>query len=209
MNVPAIAKKSFDELQKKPEFLSIVKKILKRIKRITSSLERARFIHKTIDEYNEEVFSHPLVKELSPCKLGCAACCHTQVSVTADEAELLARHINNGLDIDRNRLKSLMLAGNDSNKYYSIPFKERACIFLDNAGGCRVYEDRPAVCRTNAVIGPASQCDTSTSIQPTRLIRTPKADMVIYASFMFSKTSGSLPNMVGKALMIEEETVAN
>lgn len=209
MNVPAIAKKSFDELQTRPEFLSIVKKMLKRLKKISSSLERARLIHKSIEEYNQEVFSHPLVKELSPCKLGCSACCHTQVSVTSDEAELLAMHINNGLEIDREKLKSLMLAGNDDDKYFAIPYQDRACIFLDSKGACRVYADRPAVCRTNAVLGPASQCDTSTTIQPTRLIRTPKSDMVTYASFMFAKTSGSLPHMVGKVLLIEAETTAN
>jgi Fe-S-cluster containining protein len=209
MNVPAIAKKSFDELQKKPEFLSIVKKMLKRLKRISSSLERARFIHKTIDEYNEEVFSHPLVKELSPCRRGCMACCHTQVSVTADEAELLIMRVNNGLIIDKERLKSLMHAGDDARKYFAIPFKERACIFLDSAGACRVYEDRPAVCRTNAVLGPASQCDTTSSVLPTRLIRTPKSDMVIYASYMFSKKSGSLPHMVGKTLLKEAELPSN
>lgn len=209
MNVPAIAKKSFDELQKKPEFLSIVKKMLKRLKRISSSLERARFIHKTIDEYNEEVFSHPLVKELSPCRRGCTACCHTQVSVTADEAELLIMRVNNGLIIDKERLKSLMHAGDDARKYFAIPYKERACIFLDSAGACRVYEDRPAVCRTNAVLGPASQCDTTSSVLPTRLIRTPKSDMVIYASYMFSKKSGSLPHMVGKTLLEEAELPSN
>lgn len=200
MNVPAIAKRSFDELQGKSEYSTIVNFVLHRLSKLSDKLKRARFIHKIIDEYNEEIFSHPIVKQLSPCSKGCTACCHTQVSVTEDEAELLAHLIKSGVNIDLERFKIQMNAKDDSRAFYSIKYEDRRCVFLGQDGSCEVYEDRPSVCRTNAVLGEASQCDTKDSIGPTRLIKTPKADMAIYASYLYSKSSGSLAHMVGKIL---------
>lgn len=200
MNVPAMAKKTFEELKNQIEYSSIINGIVDKLTKILSPIDRAKLIHQEIENYNQEIFSHPLVKEFSPCKMGCSACCHTQVSVTDDEAELLVKRVKDGVDIDNERLIKQMSAQDDSHAYFSLPYADRKCVFLDDHGSCRVYADRPAVCRTNAVLGTADQCDTSSSIKPTRLIRTPKSDMVIYASFLSSSTSGALPNLVGKKL---------
>lgn len=200
MNVPAIARKTFEKLRHEADFNSIVNFVLDQLSKISKPHQRARFVHKVIDEYNEEVFAHPLVKQFSPCKMGCSACCHTQVSVTEDEAELLAQKINTGLVIDKNLLQLQMETRDDSSAFFKIKFADRKCIFLDSEGSCRVYEDRPAVCRTNAVLGEADQCDTSDAIKPIRLINTHKADMVIYAAYLHSQKSGSLPHMIGQRL---------
>lgn len=200
MNVPAIARRSFEELKSQSEFVKIVHHVIDRLKKIPNKYKRADYIHELVEEYNQEVFAHPLVMQFSPCKRGCTACCHTQVSVTDDEAELLVKRIKSGVKVDQDRLKLQMAAGDDGDAYYKISYGDRKCIFLDDEGGCSVYEDRPSVCRTNSVLGSADQCDTSEGIKPTRLVRTSKADMVIYGSFYFSKSSGTLPHMIGKLL---------
>jgi Fe-S-cluster containining protein len=200
MNVPAIAKRTFEELRNQNDFMAIVHSILDTLRKITGPTERAELIHKEVDSYNHEVFAHPLVKQFSPCKMGCEGCCHTQVSVTDDEAALLVLKINEGASFSQERLALQMAAENNSEAYYKLSYADRRCIFLDEQGACNVYEHRPSVCRTNAVLGEASQCDTSVSIKPTRLIKTPKSDMVIYASFLFSKSSGTLPFMISKAI---------
>lgn len=205
MNVPAIAKKTYEELRNQNEFMAIVHSVLDRLRKITSPIERAQIVHLEVESFNQEVFSHPLVEKFSPCKMGCDGCCHTQVSVTDDEAVLLAQRVEDGLVIDMARLELQAEAQNDSDAYYKIKYQDRRCVFLDDEGACRVYEDRPSVCRTNAVIGDASQCDTSVSVGPTRLIRTPKSDMAIYASFLFSRESGTLPFMLSKALKEKKE----
>lgn len=205
MNVPAIAKKTFEELRNQSEFMAIVHAVLDELRKLTTPFQRANLIHQTIDEFNQEVFSHPLVLKFSPCKMGCDGCCHTQVSVTDDEAALLALRINEGVSIDEKRLALQTQAGNDSQAYYKMSYADRRCVFLNDQGACRVYEDRPSVCRTNAVLGDSQQCDTSVSVGPTRLIRTPKSDMAIYASYLFSKSSGTLPFMVKKALKEKAE----
>ncbi len=200
MNVPAIAKKTYEELKNHVEFQGIVEFIVQHLMKIPHAYRRARFIHQVVDEYNQEVFGHPLVQQFSPCKMGCSACCHTQVSVTEDEAQLLVHRIDGGVEIDRERLARQMSAQDSSEAFYKLSFEDRKCIFLGENGACRVYEDRPSVCRSNTVIGEADQCDTSTSVKPTRLIKTPKADLVVYASYLHSESGGVLPHMVGKFL---------
>jgi Fe-S-cluster containining protein len=201
MNVPAIARKTFEELRHLVEFNSIINFVLNHLSKLSKANQRATFVHQLIDEYNVEVFNHSLVKQLSPCKKGCSACCHTQVSVTDDEAEVLVQKLNAGLKIDQELLDLQFKTGDDSSAFFNLKYTDRRCIFLDDSGSCQVYEHRPAVCRTNAVIGNAEQCDTSESVKPIRLVKTPKADMVIYAAFLHSKKSGSLPQMIKRKLI--------
>ena len=182
--------------------MGIVQSTLSKIKKISNAVKRAKQVHQLVDEYVAEVFQDPLVTKLSPCKMGCSACCHTEVSVTMDEAELLAKKIKNGVTIDLDRL-SLQAKHAEKENYFSMKFEDRKCVFLDEKGACRVYEDRPSVCRTNAVLGTNDQCDTSNSLKPLRLVLTRKADMVIYASFYQSQDNDSLPVMLNRVLSKE------
>src|SRR5690606_8220160 len=143
---------TFEELRHQVEYNSIVNSILDLLTKEDSPIERARLVHESIDEFNQEVFSHPLVQEFSPCKRGCSACCHTQVSVTEDESIVLANKIREGLTIDLERLAKQMVTKDDPSAFFSLNFVDRKCIFLNDEGACMVYEDRPSVCRTNAVI---------------------------------------------------------
>lgn len=187
--------------------MSITQSVMDHLNKIKSKLEKARFVHNVVDEYNKEVFSHPLLKEFMPCKAGCTGCCHTQVSVTEDEAELLLHNIDEGVIVDYNRLSLQSAAGNEAENFFKLSYKDRACVFLGENGSCKVYKDRPSVCRTNAVVGEASQCDTSAQTQgPLRLVKTPKADMAIVASFA-TADSGTLPVMLSKVL--KERNTAN
>lgn len=201
MNVPAIAKSTFDLLRNQPEFLSITESVRTHLNKIRSSLERARFVHNMVDEYNKEIFAHPLIKEFVPCKAGCSACCHTQVSVTEDEAELLLHNIDNGVEINYERLSLQTEQGNETSDFYKLSYQDRKCVFLDENGSCKVYKDRPAVCRTNAVVGEASQCSTDGKVQASlRLVKTSKADMVIVGAYANATESGTLPTMLTKVL---------
>jgi Fe-S-cluster containining protein len=204
MNFPAIAKQTYDLLKGQPAFANITEFISRHLKKISSAHERARFVHNVVDEYNREVFSHPLVKQFSPCRAGCSACCHTQVSVTEDEANLLASKVNEGLKIDYDRLQKQMQTGNNADEFFKLSFQERKCVFLGENNLCQVYNDRPSVCRTNAVIGEASQCSTHekdadhNDRRPMRIIKTSQADMAIMGSYLNSNNSGALPFMIGQ-----------
>lgn len=66
------------------------------------------------------------------CRNGCAGCCVDDLTVFAVEAEAIQRGFG-----------ELLLEGE--------PHVVGACAFLDEAGGCRVYAQRPYVCRTQGL----------------------------------------------------------
>jgi hypothetical protein len=122
------------------------------------------------------------------------------VSVTSSEAKLLVEKIRDGAEYNRERLQKQAQTLDSTQNFYKLSHEDRKCIFLNQEGLCGVYEDRPSVCRTNAVLGNASQCDTTSGLQPTVLVKTPTSDLVIIASFIASKVNGALAHMVSKFL---------
>lgn len=66
------------------------------------------------------------------CRRGCNPCCIDGLSVFGIEAERIVR--NHGA----------LLAGGEAGP-------EGGCAFLDTGGSCRIYEDRPYVCRTQGL----------------------------------------------------------
>ena len=103
-----------------------------------------------------------------PCRSGCSACCHGPFEISVADAVLLkdavARLPANELeDVERRagaqvqRMRELEpgwngktgLAGlsGDSFDRISDAMAEEPCPLLNDAGGCRIYKDRPLVCR--------------------------------------------------------------
>ena len=66
------------------------------------------------------------------CKKGCDGCCVDNLSVFVIEAERI-----------RSRYPELLASG--------TPAPPGRCAFLDEDGACRIYADRPYVCRTQGL----------------------------------------------------------
>ncbi len=66
------------------------------------------------------------------CRKGCSSCCVDGITVFEVEAE----HI-------RDHHAELLATG--------TPHAEGACAFLDEHGACRIYSERPYVCRTQGL----------------------------------------------------------
>ncbi|MFT5680445.1 MAG: hypothetical protein ACI8RZ_001351 [Myxococcota bacterium] len=65
------------------------------------------------------------------CRLGCSGCCTDELTVFEVEAALITtRH---------------------AAVLQEAPHPAGACAFLDAEGGCRIYADRPYVCRTQGL----------------------------------------------------------
>ncbi len=201
--IPAIAKKTYDRLKSDIKFRRLTSNMKQAMKTLRSPFVRAELLHREVDRELKTLFKDPLVKKHVSCEAGCTACCHTQVSVTNDEATLLARKIlNKEADVNLGKLYIQGIAENEADEFYKIPYHMRACIFLNESGLCSVYDDRPAVCRTNNVVSDPVECSTEEGIEkPIRLLNTPTADMLIAGAFMASLENGTLQNMVWKALI--------
>ena len=66
------------------------------------------------------------------CKRGCSSCCVDDLSVFEVEAAPI-----------RQRFAALLAT--------EAPHPEGGCAFLDASGGCRIYAERPYVCRTQGL----------------------------------------------------------
>jgi hypothetical protein len=66
------------------------------------------------------------------CRMGCNACCVDEITAFDIEADNIRRH------------HAALLAADS-------PHPPRACAFLDEAGACRIYAQRPYVCRTQGL----------------------------------------------------------
>lgn len=83
------------------------------------------------------------------CSRGCASCCHQRVEITAPEAFAIARWLiaNPALHTG---LRSALDAAAARNAQMSSKQQFAAqspCPFLDQVGGCGIYEVRPIACR--------------------------------------------------------------
>jgi len=87
-------------------------------------------LHREVDRRAAEVAR--LNEGRLQCRRGCSGCCVDDLTVFEVEATILrARHAE-------------LLA-------FGAPHPEGACAFLDAGGSCRIYPDRPYVCRTQGL----------------------------------------------------------
>jgi Fe-S-cluster containining protein len=87
-------------------------------------------LHRSIDERVAELAS--LHGDRLHCGLGCASCCIDDLTVYGIEAERISR-----------AHPTLLREG--------TPHAKGACALLDVDGSCRVYGERPYVCRTQGL----------------------------------------------------------
>lgn len=167
-----------------------------------SGVERGKELHRLI---NLQVESSSNVKV--SCKNGCGACCHLEVQITQDDAEVLVEAIENGLDIDFDRLANLAERPHGDSIWKALNAPMNRCIFLSAENSCRVYESRPSVCRRHAVISPAEECGKHEGKVIPRLI--PMAEIIMSACLQIEGAKfGSLANMLYSALLKKYGTVS-
>jgi hypothetical protein len=86
--------------------------------------------HAVVDEASAAVTTAN--RDRLRCRAGCSGCCVDALTVFAVEAAVIRRHHG-----------ELLRTG--------APHPDGACAFLDAAGGCRIYAQRPYVCRTQGL----------------------------------------------------------
>jgi len=93
-------------------------------------LRDLRDLHNEIDDEAKALAK--IHSERLQCRRGCSACCLDDLTVTRIEAERIRRAHPDLLQNER-------------------PHPVGGCAFLDDQGGCRVYPDRPYVCRSQGL----------------------------------------------------------
>jgi Fe-S-cluster containining protein len=148
---------------------------------------RARVFHRRMDDEIESA-----TQWKPTCHKGCSGCCHCEVEVTTDEAELLAELLRAGLEIDRARLARQATRPRKSLAWVVPLSRESRCVMLGTDGDCRVYEDRPSICRKHLVVNSPDACVTLGA--QTSPIQVPRAEILLSAALAIAGASfTSLP----------------
>ena len=93
-------------------------------------LDELREFHRTVSEAADKLHDHH--GDRLKCKRGCHDCCMDGLTVFPVEAQLIREEHG---DLLRD----------------AEPHPEERCALLDAEGACRVYENRPYVCRTQGL----------------------------------------------------------
>ena len=86
------------------------------------------------------------------CRRGCSYCCYYHVYITAQEAFVLAEHIEKLEPSSRTKVDHRIRENCDAVKGLSVEQHIRTnirCAFLGDAGECIAYEVRPGACRAH------------------------------------------------------------
>ncbi len=121
-----------------------------------SGVDRATVLHRLVDRELAPAAQFPIT-----CRKGCTGCCHYEVEVTVDEAEILADLVRAGYVIDKGRLRRQASRERKSPEWMQFGHPDNRCVFLGDDGGCGIYEQRPAICRKHLVTSPAEACTTA------------------------------------------------
>lgn len=132
------------------------------------------------------------------CQKGCSSCCHLEVEVTNDEGVLLADIVRRGHKINFEFLKSQAERERQGEEWKNGATLENRCVFLDPAGSCSIYLDRPASCRRHAVTSAKEICADRHGTPTVRKI--PMADVLFTAML---ETDGTSFSSLSKMLVSE------
>lgn len=89
------------------------------------------------------------------CRKGCSACCHIPVTISGDEADFITEFVSyNNIPVDLSKADLQAT----SFQYLNISYEDRACIFLNASGECKVYAARPLICRAHQVMSNPEKC---------------------------------------------------
>lgn len=133
------------------------------------------------------------------CKKGCGACCHLEVQITSDDADVLRESLSDGLKIDFHRLRELSERKTRDVLWRAGATPMNRCVFLGADNACRNYENRPAVCRKVLVSSPPELCEiVGANPEP---IMIPMAEIILSAALSIEGTKfGSLATMLQASL---------
>jgi len=156
---------------------------------------RGRALHQLMDRELQAAAHIPVT-----CRRGCCGCCHYEVEVTQDEAAVLRHAVESGVAVDRDRLDRQAARERRSPEWLRLGALENRCVFLADDGACRIYEDRPAICRKHVVTTPAVACTTpGATVDPVTVLL---AEILLSAGLSIAGTPfGSLPGMLHRQLL--------
>lgn len=176
------------------DLLKFIANIIENTKENLESLPEGRIRAETFHQWVDAEVERASLIPIS-CKKGCATCCHYEVEITGEEAQLLADLIQQGHKIDSARLQAQAQRSRKDSTWKLGAFLENRCVFLGEDQACTIYSFRPTTCRRMAVTTPAEHCADFSKTPAVREL--PHVDIMLSAVMANKKTKyGSLAKML-------------
>jgi Fe-S-cluster containining protein len=108
-------------------------------------------------------YTRRLVRLRSTCQRGCSYCCYWPVAISVLEGADIVLHLRRNRRWTSSMQEALTKAADVvTGLDYAIWLQSQtACVFLNKAGECSIYEARPLSCRTIASEGDPERCHPS------------------------------------------------
>jgi len=173
---------------------SVFEKFTAKLREFRPGVERGTALHAMMDRELEAAANQAI-----SCREGCSGCCHYEVEITSDEAELLKTVVQEGNRIDYEQLEEQASRERKAAEWSHFWNPRNRCVFLGETGACQVYADRPAICRKHLVVSPASACTTpGAAVAPVQVLM---AEILLSAATSLDGAApASLPKMLRTAL---------
>ena len=173
---------------------SVFDKYTAKLLEFAPGLDRGTALHQLMDRELKVTAQFAL-----SCHKGCSGCCHYEVEITQDEAAILKNIVIDGLPVDLERLQLQAARERQSPEWQRFGSPNNRCVFLSETGVCRVYNDRPSICRKHVVTTPVSACTTAGEVvAPVQVLL---AEILLSAELSLPGTKfGSLAKMLWQAL---------
>jgi uncharacterized protein len=159
-SLKATSNRAAREERKKAHLRGIMDRYTERFRAASNqgTLAVARETHAHIDVVLERDRQKDASTSGIQCRRGCSHCCHGPVEIWPHEAALLIEAAREaGVELDDARLERQ--SRQTVATWRQQPAADRACVFLDASGACRVYASRPNACRKLLVTSDPGLCD--------------------------------------------------
>ena len=160
------------------------------------SKKRISAILKAIDKTNQN--THAKVS----CRSGCSHCCHQPIMITAPEVEHIMEYVNkHHIEIDKSKL-DIHSKWEKADYYKKENRPLTGCVFLSKEGQCRIYDHRPATCRTYFVRSNPKFCKIKYKHKHPNyeIAINLKAEVLLSALWSYGGAVETLPKKVGGIL---------
>jgi len=149
-------------------------------------MEAVKSLYKMVDDEISKID-----KSNMSCKKGCYFCCHDEVVMSEMEASYFLEKID-GVEVD----EKVLSLQNSVNDFTKLKWADMKCPLLDKNGECKVYENRPLICRTINSIDDPQLCKEK-KLHP-QLYRIEIASIQMVLIMLSNMKNVSLHNLIVK-----------
>lgn len=183
------------------ETLTVFRSLLIELGQTPKGPSRAKAVYQMLDK--EYQASPPLGIS---CSKECAACCKSfPKHITDDEADLLTSLIESkAVEFDQVALMTQINDLSSNDPQIRSQGERSPCLFLDHQNNCRIYENRPSICRKYHVVSPKEFCSMEGEAVTPRIDLMP--EMIVSAAISLPDNGIDLmPNQLYKRLNRENK----